>query len=62
MMKDAHNPLDDYERYSGEEWARWDEDLVKDFGHWLALVAKAFALVIFLGALTRLGFWLWTWF
>ncbi len=45
-----------------EEWERWDENLVEDFGHWLTLVAKAFAVVLLLGVLMGLVTWLWNWF
>jgi hypothetical protein len=36
-----------------EEWERWDEDLVKDFGRWLGRLAKTLGL-LFLGVLAAL--------
>ena len=36
-----------------EEWQRWDEDLVKDFGRWLSRFAKTFGLLL-LGVLAAL--------
>jgi hypothetical protein len=36
-----------------EEWQRWDEDLVKDFGLWLGSLAKTFGLLL-LGVLAAL--------
>lgn len=41
-----------------EEWDRWDEDLVADFGHWLTLFGKAFAIVVLLGMALALATWL----
>ena len=36
-----------------EEWERWDEDLVTDFGRWLGRLAKTLGL-LFLGVLAAL--------
>ena len=42
-----------------EEWERWDEDLVKDFGRWLGRLAKTLGL-LFLGILAALVIrWIW---
>ena len=63
MTKDVRNSFDKCGRnYSMEEWERWDEDLVEEFGQWLALVVKAFIAVLMLAVLIGLGTWLWTWF
>ena len=63
MTRDLQNPLHRGNgNYDMEEWERWDENLVEDFGHWLTLVAKAFAVVILLCVLMGLGTWLWSWF
>jgi hypothetical protein len=31
----------------GEEWKRWDEELVEEFGRWVSRCARAFAVVFF---------------
>ncbi len=36
--------------YDPDKWQRWDEDLVEDFGRWLVLIAKTFAVVFILGS------------
>ena len=36
-----------------EQWRRWDEDLVKDFGRWLGRIGKAFGLLL-LGVIAAL--------
>lgn len=39
--------LENYETTSdGDEWRRWDEELVEDFGRWLSRLAKAFAILL----------------
>jgi len=40
-----------------EQWQRWDEELVKEFGCWVSRLAKACAILliaIFSGALLQL--------
>ena len=32
--------------HNGDEWRRWDEDLVEEFGRWLSRLAKAFAILL----------------
>jgi len=60
MTKDIHNSFNKRGSNHGmEEWDRWDEDLVEDFGRWLGLVGKAFGIVLLLAAVTGLGTWLW---
>jgi len=44
---------------SPDKWQRWDEDLVEDFGRWLILIAKTFAVVFLLGSALILVTWLW---
>ena len=29
-----------------DEWRRWDEELVEDFGRWLRRLAKVFAILL----------------
>jgi len=29
-----------------DQWQRWDEGLVQQFGRWLSLLAKAFAVLL----------------
>jgi hypothetical protein len=49
MTKDIHNSLHGYGRHDGkDEWDRWDEDLVDDFGYWLTMFGKAFAILLLL--------------
>ncbi|MCK4487964.1 MAG: hypothetical protein KAU38_14555 [Desulfobacterales bacterium] len=38
---------ENYETTSdADEWRRWDEELVEDFGRWLSRLAKAFAILL----------------
>jgi len=41
----------------GEQWQRWDEDLVEEFGCWVSRLAKACAILLIAvstGALLKL--------
>jgi hypothetical protein len=35
--------------YGLEEWQRWDEELVNEFGCWLARLAKALVVLLLAG-------------
>ena len=38
---------ENYETISdADEWRRWNEELVEDFGRWLSRLAKAFAILL----------------
>jgi hypothetical protein len=45
--------------HNGNEWRRWDEDLVEEFGRWLSRFAKAFAILLLsvLAAVVMGWFW-----
>ncbi len=45
--------------YDPDKCQRWDEDLVEDFGRWLILIAKTFAVLFLLGSALILVTWLW---
>jgi len=45
--------------YDADEWQRWDEKLVEDFGRWLSRIAKAFAIVLVVGSALIAVTWLW---
>ena len=32
--------------HNGDQWRRWDEDLVEEFGRWLTRLAKALAILL----------------
>ncbi|MGD9022685.1 MAG: hypothetical protein PVJ62_02780 [Deltaproteobacteria bacterium] len=34
------------EIYSPDQWDRWDEELVADFGRWLGRLGKALAILL----------------
>jgi hypothetical protein len=38
-----------------DEWQRWDEQLVEDFGRWLSRLAKVFAILL-LAVLAAIAF------
>jgi predicted phosphoadenosine phosphosulfate sulfurtransferase len=45
--------------YDADEWQRWDEELVEDFGRWLSRIAKAFTIVLAVGSALVAVTWLW---
>lgn len=45
--------------YDADEWQRWDEELVEDFGRWLSRIAKAFTIVLLVGSALIAVTWLW---
>lgn len=32
--------------YDNDQWRRWDEELVEEFGRWLSRLAKALAILL----------------
>jgi hypothetical protein len=32
--------------HNADQWRRWDEELVDEFGRWLSRLAKAFAILL----------------
>ena len=42
-----------------EQWRRWDEEIVEDFGRWLSRIAKTFAILLLVGSAVIVITWLW---
>jgi hypothetical protein len=42
-----------------EEWRRWDEEIVEDFGRWLIRIAKASGLLLLAVLAALVIRWLW---
>jgi hypothetical protein len=41
------------------QWRRWDEEVVKEFGHWLSRLAKAFAILFLAVSAALVIGWFW---
>ena len=45
--------------HNADQWRRWDEDLVEEFGRWLSRLAKAFAILLLAVSAAVIIGWLW---
>ena len=45
--------------YDVDEWQRWDEEMVEDFGRWLSRIGKTFAILILVGSAVIVIGWFW---
>jgi len=41
------------------QWQRWDEELVEEFGRWLSRLAKAFAILLLAVSAALIIGWFW---
>jgi hypothetical protein len=41
------------------QWQRWDEELVEEFGRWLSRLAKAFAILLLAVSAAVVIGWFW---
>jgi hypothetical protein len=46
-------------KYDGDQWRRWDEELVEEFGRWLSRLAKALAILLLAVVAGVVIGWLW---
>jgi hypothetical protein len=44
--------------YDVDEWERWDEEMIEDFGRWLNRIVKTFAILILTGSAVVVIAWL----
>jgi hypothetical protein len=45
--------------HNADQWQRWDEDLVEEFGRWLSRLAKAFAILLLVVSAAVVIGWFW---
>jgi hypothetical protein len=41
------------------QWRRWDEELVEEFGRWVSRLAKAFAILLLAVSVALVIGWFW---
>jgi hypothetical protein len=45
--------------YDNDQWQRWDEELVEEFGRWLGRLAKALSILLLAVIAGMVIGWLW---